>query len=680
MVFYRWLSIFCLALLAPTAPASAANTAATTGPTVWTARGGELAFIWNRSLLSDLDIRVSVQAGVGAADREGFQPVAVDVQDGLRFVLDRSAFGQFVGGRATLRSGFVLHLPDGELSLAGAVLQPRASDPRTLELLDAQGRRWFYLDHMMLDIGEDGRSLLVHTMDLRVDPALAQRVGRPFVADWSVAQLRLQSPLLAQDGRYIERVLGGPVWPGTEVPGLAGETYQADVFMRANTAQVMRCATSPTCSGNCNCDGPAGATDGHLVVAPNATLRNNTNDGSAVATVPGDPNGTSTALHAADIPWYRKFSAARAPYDNDQHPLLIWNLYRIDSAGRIEQVGRSAVKHAFVSTNTNCTPGPGSNNSTGSILGLGCSDTYSTGNNDGIQNLGPRSEILPAKGLWGRCGSTADPDCNLVENGISGNDFDQRLVVRESQIPAGNSYYMESWYVVRDDINIYNTMASWPVTFSYSGSGPWSVSNGSPWALGPAINLWVNPATTSAFQKNSEIAGSEGRARVAVKVTVLGGNQWRYDYAVMNFDFARAVTTGTPAYGDDSTAAQRFRVVHNFGFDRFSVPLPSGSVTTGSQTFHDGDLDSANDWGGSSKAGAMNWVAPVNAAPPAGVPPVRNPLNWGTLFRFSVITDRPPVAGTAQLHVAQAGDPEWVSAETLVPEPADVIFADDLEV
>lgn len=675
MVFYRWLSIFCLALLAPSAPAIAAAAAAKSGPAVWTARGGELAFIWNRSLLSDLGIRVSVQSGVGPADRQGFQPVAVDAQEGLRFVLDRAAFGQFVGGRATLRAGFVLHLPDGDISLAGATLQPRDSDARTLELRDAQGRSWFYLDHMMLDIAEDGRSLLVHTMDLRVAPALAQRVGRPVATDWSVAQLRLQSPLLAQDGRYIERVLGGPVWPGTEVPEAPGQTYQADVFMRANTAQVMRCATSPTCSGTCSCDGPGNASDGYLVVAPNATLRNNTNAGSAVATVPGDPNGTSTALHAADIPWYRKFSAARPPYDNDQHPLLIWNLYRIDSAGRIEQVGRSAVKHAFVSTNTNCTPGPGSNNSTGAVLGLGCSDTYSTGNNDGIQNLGPRSEILPAKGLWGRCGSTADPDCNLVENGISGNDYEQRMVVRESQIPAGNSYYMESWYVVRDDINIYNTMASWPVTFNYTSS--WSVSNGSPWALGPAINLWVNPATTSEFQKNSEIATGEGRARVAVKVTSLGGNQWRYDYAVMNFDFARAVTTGTPAYGDDATPAQRFRIVHNFGFDGFSVPLPAGSTVT--QTFHDGDLDSGNDWSAGSVADEARWTAPADPAPLAGVPPVRNPLNWGTLFRFSLTTDRPPVAGLAQLHVAQAGDPEWLSAATLVPQAADSIFVDNFQ-
>ena len=63
-----------------------------------------------------------------------------------------------------------------------------------------------------------------------------------------------------------------------------------------------------------------------MVFTPSSELRNNVHSGSAHSTVTGDPIDTSSVLYAADIHWYAKFSGNFPPYNNDQHPYLIWNL------------------------------------------------------------------------------------------------------------------------------------------------------------------------------------------------------------------------------------------------------------------------------------------------------------------------------------------------------------------
>ena len=674
-----YLLTFALAALMHGPSAVAASPAAgVQAPQTWTALGGDLGFIWNVDLLRDYGIALKAATDVSAPDNRDFVAVPLRDQGGLSFAVTATNFDHFVAGRLALRGGFSLTTPVGEISLVDAVLVPRGANSQMLDVVDATGNKLFYLDRLMYAITDQGRTVDVQTMDLRLHEDLARRLGKPEITDWVVAQMRMRLNVVAQDGNFIEIVQGAPVWPGTDVSGVPGAKYQADVFMLSFQGQYSRCSTSPPNTGTC--DGPAGATDGYVVFTPSSTLRNNVNNGTASPTVAGDPNGTSTALYSADVAWYRKFSGTFAPYDNDQHPNLIWNLYRIDANNRIEQIGRSGVKHAFVTTNTSCdNSGPGSGGSTGAILGLACSDTYGTSNNDSNNDLGPRSEIIPATGQWGRCGSVFDPSCTLTSNTNGGNNnYSQRMITRESQLAAGGTYYFESWYIVREDINIYNTMSSRPVTFSFGSS--WALANGAPQLLGPVINRWVSPTTTNPNQKNVEIANTEGHTRVAVNVVDLGGGQWRYDYAVMNLDFARAVTQGTGKYSDDSDPAQRFRVIHNFGFDRFSVPLPAG-LTASSIEFNDGDLDSGNNWTGTADAGTLSWTAPVNPTPPANTPAVLNPLNWGTMFRFSFVTTQAPAAADIDLHVAQSGTPASYTATVLAPSApvVDLIFADDFE-
>lgn len=192
----------------------------------------------------------------------------------------------------------------------------------------------------------------------------------------------------------------------------------ADLGLRLGAAQRSRDGLSyqqhetfdlrlSRCNG---CTGAGG--NGQAVFTPSSTLRNNVNNGSTSATIAGDPLGTSAALYAADIPWYSKFSGNFAPYNNDQHPYLIWNLYRLNRDGSIDQIGRSGVKHAFLTLNTNCIENPGDSH----ILGRGCANVYSVSNNDSNSALGPRSEIVPASNVWGRCGSVYDTNCDGMAN------------------------------------------------------------------------------------------------------------------------------------------------------------------------------------------------------------------------------------------------------------------------
>jgi hypothetical protein len=426
------------------------------------------------------------------------------------------------------------------------------------------------------------------------------------------------------------------------VPGVAGAVYQADLFMTAFNTQYMRCD---------GCSGAGG--NGRVVFAPSSTLRNNVNNGSFQAVVPGDPLGTSTALYAADIPWWQKFSGNFPPYNNDQHPYLIWNLYRFNADGSIDQIGRSGVKHAFLTLNTSCIQNPGNSQ----ILGLGCADVYSTGNNDAPNSLGPRSEIIPSTNQWGRCGSVYDVNCDGIQNSSGYGAYDQRMVVRESQFSgpahAGATFRFESWYLARQDINILNSMASTNATFSRP-STVWVVGGQTGTAgnyrLGPAIDRWVDPANPGPNAASQMLTTPEGSIKVAMRAIDLGGGLWRYHYAVMNMDFARVRTEG---------AEPNLRVTRNVGFDNIGISV--GAATTVSDlVFSDGDIDAGNDWPPSLRDGRLFWWSTSRG----------NLLNWGTMFRFSFTANRPPVPGTVTVHIASDSARDTLSVPgMLTPAP-----------
>ncbi|MBN8481303.1 MAG: hypothetical protein J0L88_06910 [Xanthomonadales bacterium] len=649
-------------------------------PQLWAAWGGTVGVRWNRELAPDLGLRIGAPAtALDGLSWMGHERFALRQAGSLEFRVANNNLQGFVEGSVQARGGYRIELADGgSIDLSDFRLRPRAGAPLILDLVGADGKAWFYIDRLMYELVDDNHTLAVRAMDLRISRELAERLGKPQVADWAIADMEMTTEVLRQ-GAGVEPTGGGSYyWAGTPATRPTGEPQpppgainEADLFMSTFSAQQMRCQPASSCNGSSNA----------VVFAPSSTLKNNVNNGTAVETIPGDPLGKSTALWTADIPWYEKFSGVFDPYANDQHPYLIWNMYRVNADGGIDQIGRSGVKHAFLTTNGGCAPGHGTNSH---VLGRQCSDTYGTGNNDSSNALGPRSEIIPATNVWGRCGSIYDTNCDGTANSSGNTQYSQRMIVQESALNAtaqtGATYLFESWYLAREDINIYNSMATKTVAPTFTG-GTWSLGSGTNYRLGPAIDRWVPRTNPPANSINVEIAGSEGHVQVAVKAIDLGNGTWRYHYAVMNHDFARAVTECLDPVPGPTCRPGYLKVVHNYGLDRFRVTTAAG-VTITSVAFSDGDTDAANDWTGTVAPTAVDWVAPANPSPPAGTPAVLNPLNWGTMFRFSFVADAAPSPAGVQLHIAQAGtgdDPAFLSTTVLAPGAGDSIFVDGFE-
>jgi hypothetical protein len=609
----------------------------------WSAWGGTVGIRWNRELARDISLNLRPATARHAA-LSWYEHEVFDLKraGSLEFDVRDNNLRGFLGGALQATGGHAIDTPAGRIDLTDFRLVPRAgSATPVLDLVGADGKAWFYIDRLMYELTDDARRLAVRTMDLRVSPELAARLGQPMVADWVIADMELSTEVLRRgDGLSQGGGQGGSQprgeyrWHGLDVPGVPGAKYEADLFMQTFSAQYSRCN---------GCTGPGG--NGSVVFTPSSTLRNNVNNGSISATVPGDPLGTSAALYAADIPWYTKFTGNFPPYDNDQHPYLIWNLYRFNPDGTLDQIGRSGVKHAFLTINTNCIINPGNAH----VLGVGCADVYGVSNNDSNNSLGPRTEIIPVNNKWGRCGSIYDTNCDGVANASGNGNYDQRMVVTESQFSGaaqtGATYIFESWYLARSDINILNSMATKRVTFSHNGS-VWGVGGNDQYKLGPAIDRWVDPAAPGPDARSVQLATREGSVKTAVKVTALGSNRWRYDYAVMNLDFARVSTDG---------AEPNLRIVSSQGFTGFLLPVGNATITD--LSFGDGDLNAANDWSASIANGNLSWNAPNLTG-----------LTWGTLFRFSFVADRAPTNGPFVLNVANSGTREYLRGNgVLVP-------------
>lgn len=621
-----------------TSPAWAAE-ARTQKLQTWSAWGGTVGVRWNRDLAGDIGLALAPAVGrhtqLSWNEAETFDLRQAGTLD---FDVRNGNLSAFVGGSLQARGGYLIDTRVGRIDLTDFRLVPRAGAPAILDVVGNDGQAWFYVDRLMYELTDNRQKLSVRTADLLISPALAQRLGHPEVANWAIADMELTTDVMRQ-GAVDAAPRGSTKWHGNPVPGVPGATYQADLFMQTFNTQYMRCS---------GCSGAGG--NGQVVFAPNSTLRNNVNNGSFVATVPGDPLGTSPALYTADIPWYEKFTGPFAPYGNDQHPYLIWNLYRFNPDGSVDQIGRSGVKHAFLTLNTSCIENPGDSH----ILGRGCSDLYSTGNNDANNSLGPRSEIIPASNVWGRCGSIYDTNCDGGQNTSGNTSFDQRLVVRESQFSgaaqAGATYRFESWYLARQDVNILNSMASTAASFTRNTQNTvWVVGGQTNYRLGPVIDRWVDPAAPGPNARSSMVTTPEGSVKVAMKAIDLGGGQWRYHYAVMNLDFARARTEGVEP---------NVRVLSNLGFDYIRIPV--GTATVSDFSFSDGDLDAQNDWVTEVRGGLLSFTAANRG----------NALNWGTLFRFSFTANQAPAEGSVALHIAADNTRETVRVLGLL-QPAE---------
>jgi hypothetical protein len=387
------------------------------------------------------------------------------------------------------------------------------------------------------------------------------------------------------------------------------------------------------CSGIC--DGASPVNDGFAVFAPNATLNN------------------SDTATTADIPWHGKFTGSFAPYSNDQHPFLTWNIFRISSDGQIEHIGRSGVKHAFLTLNNNCSAYDCGDSY---ILWRQCSDVYSSGNNDATTALGPRSEIVPAQGIWARCGSIYDKNCDgVIDSTSSLTPLDNRLLVQESKLAdtANYQYFYEGWYVVRQDTNIYNTMGNKQFTPSFSTT--WRSVSEQAFQTGPVIDRWVNPTNPGAGNMSTEVVLPDGHLKVAVRTKLLPNGNTRYDYAVMNLDYLSAKL--------DNPNSLNPRMISSAGISGLSVPSNAAAISAmvanvGSVLIQDWNV---------TRGGSVRFSAPTSASE----------LRWSSLYSFSFESNTAPIAG--QVTLSGAGLPDGQLVNSLVPGPGSEMLVDDFE-
>jgi hypothetical protein len=542
---------------------------------------GRLAF--HPEIARALGIEVDANA---PADKHGRPVTTFEAAGRLELRAPGSLFRDIGSGELRLASSGVLRLAGTEIALQGITVQ-RGTDERTLALVANDGRVLFLADHMHFDVDREKGQLRLFNMDLRLAPEAARALGDEQFADMAVGVMELAGPVA---------IPGPPEQPNGACtnPNWGLPDNDASMILIGDVQQVAK-------------DPPTG-TAVLVAVTPSATVGN---------------------VGSTDIPWYEKFSGSFPPYNNDQHPYLIWNMYRL-SGGVLQQIGASPVKHAFWTINTNC------DCSGGNILWVNCQDTYGVENNDSIFDLTTRPELTAFTGIWKRCGSIFDPDCNGVQNNppARANPMDRRMAVAAADFGVpGATYYFDSWYIVRDDTNIFN-MGWRTVAPHLVAGGNWNFTPLGPMNIGVVIDQWVNPASPGPNAQSVPITTSRGHLRLAMRAFNLDSGQWRYEYGLQNFDFDPRIRS-------------------------FSVPLPAGVVAT-NPGFHDPDQDSANGWPATIAGGTITWRAPTEAAA----------QDYGTLYNFRFTANAAPtgVGGTTvTMRIQEATSPLGISAAIVGP-------------
>ena len=210
----------------------------------WTAAGGEVAMRWNYDLARDLGIGIAADGVRGTRAQDGSERFGV-TGDALQFRVENGYLRGFGAGKIQARGGYALTLKDGRIDLGNFRVVPHAGGDGKgglrLDLVDASGTAWFYVDRIMHEVfdGADP-ALTVSSSDIRISPRLAQRLGQPFAAGWAIGELQLDLPVTAKgSGGAVAQ--GGSTfhWHGDAAPG--GGTYQNDLFMEQTFAQYTRC-------------------------------------------------------------------------------------------------------------------------------------------------------------------------------------------------------------------------------------------------------------------------------------------------------------------------------------------------------------------------------------------------------------------------------------------------------
>jgi hypothetical protein len=339
----------------------------------------------------------------------------------------------------------------------------------------------------------------------------------------------------------------------------------------------------------------------------------------------------------------------------NQHPVIGQNLYRykiVNGASRMEHIGQSWLKHGFTALagNVCC---PCTNPGTGSLLGVGCSDPYSSGLNGQQSLLGPRSHVNAATGCYpypftNPSQSACGGGNNYIVPPAAAATIGRRLQVVASELnPAlnpGALYFVEGQYVAPDDTAAGNDNNNASYRRVNVGAAPSFVIT-VPVAFTTqrqksAINAWQDTDPTVSIT-NVDIA-SDGRMTLGYTATNVCGNVWHYEYALYNMNSDRSAQS-------------------------FSIPVPDDVAVANIEFrdvfYHSGEPYSGTDWTVERTNGILSWSTQTHATNVNA-----NALRWGTTYNFRFDANAPPATADGTLGLFKPGTPTSVTVATKAPQ------------
>lgn len=353
---------------------------------------------------------------------------------------------------------------------------------------------------------------------------------------------------------------------------------------------------------------------------------------------------------------------------NSNHPVICQNIYRFkalpNGVTQIEQIGLGWLKHGFAALALNlcCTC---NNPGTQTLLGVGCSDPYSSGLN-GQQGwpsggLGPRFEVNAHTGAF---------PYPYTFRGQTGNGIYKRIQVKISDIDnnqdGGGLYFVEGHYVTPDDAANFNQNNNASYRQITIAQGSWNASpTGSTHREEQAIRAWkANDVTVKENEiLTLEADSNKGLVILCSDVTDLGGGTWHYEYAVYNMNSDRSISSISVPVADTVN-------VTNIGFHDVDYHDGDGfGSTSGSPVNFDG-----TDWPAVHMNGKLTWSTDdFNTNPNA------NAIRWGTTYNFRFDADQPPITAAVELGYYKPGPTSTISTNTNAPMAPPVMVEGDFD-
>lgn len=461
------------------------------------------------------------------------------------------------------RGGFVLQYKNQRIDLTQFLMVPEEGTV-VFTLRDQDNNVWFEMQYPHAELKLGVAVLEMRHMDLALGEAFAALLGDPKLQGYHVGIAETELQVSVPDSLYKNLKACTP-------------NFEGDIDIQLEDINFVGQITSDLT---------------RVALAPSALLRN---------------AGT------ADVPW---FQAIRPDGRVGPHPYLAMNMYRIQN-GRIEQIGASDVKHAFFALNNDCDcPGD-------QILYATCTDLYAASTNGDFLHLAPRDEVTAFTGAWTSLGSHFDgepvDDFRSHSGSSSEHDpFDHRLVVDVAEISDPEaSYFVDAWYIVGGDINLFNSMGYRQVRPNLNGAN-WSFTLISAQTPGSVLDQWADPLIENEGSIHRVIDTGEGRYAVAGKTEDLGQAQ-RFHYTLFNYDFDRQL-------------------------NRFEVPIPAGATLSEIHAY-DGDTLLDNDWTSEQTEDRLIWSAPAEQG-----------LDWDRMISFSFEMAANSELGTATIGYLETGE------------------------